>query len=698
VTPARIKVLLIEDNPGDANLVRRYLDESSEGVFEIEHLDRLETGLDQLRDGDYDVLLLDLDLPDSKGLESFGRANAAMPHIPIVVMTGRDDDGLALQAVREGAQDYMVKRNVGPQNLVRSIHYAIERKRSEEALRESEERFALAVTGANDGVWDWNLQTDEIFFSDRWKEMLGFDNGEIDGDPKEWFDRVHPADIDPLRNNLDAHFRGRTQHFFSEYRMRHRDGTYRWMLTRGVASRDGNGRPSRMAGSLTDIHAQKMTQQQLLHEATHDALTDLSNWTVFMDQVEGSLAQARRRADHDFAVLFLDLDRFKTVNDSLGHALGDLMLVHIARRLKRAVRPRDSVARLGGDEFAILLRDIESPRDATRVARRIHAELSEAFDLQGHEVYTSTSIGIALNTSGYERAQDMLRDADIAMYRAKAQGKARHAIFDEEMHRQAVALLKLETDLRRAVARDEFDVHYQPIVDLNSGKIDGFEALVRWEHPDRGLVVPDDFIRVAEETGMIHEIDWMVMEKACRQLARWRRTSPGGERLGLSVNLSSRELGQPRFVTRIQDLLDRTGIEPNGLRLEITESMILRDTEVMMKRLNELDELGVGLHMDDFGTGYSSLSYLHSLPIQTIKIDRSFVSRMTESRRSSQIVGTIVALARNLGMSVSAEGLERPEHITRMRELSCEFGQGFVFAPPLDSDSIDRLLATEPSW
>lgn len=693
-----LQVLLVEDNPGDARLVERYLERSREPGFVVHHATRLSEGIERLREQPVDIVLLDLDLPDSKGHETFARASAAASDLPIVVMSGHEDDEFAVQAVREGAQDYLLKRSVDSENLIRSIRHAVERKRSEMALRVSEERFALAVSGANDGVWDWDLKTDRIFFSPRWVEMLGLKAEDLGNRPEIWFGRIHPADIDQFRSNLEAHLSGSTTHFFSEYRMQHGGGDFRWMLTRGVASRDKEGQPSRMAGSLTDIHLQKMTQRQLLHEATHDALTDLANWTVFMDQVELALAQARRRADHRFAVLFLDLDRFKTVNDSLGHAMGDLMLVHIARRIREAVRPIDIVARLGGDEFAILLTDIESPADATRVAERIHAQLSTSFDLQGHETFSSASIGIALNTASYHRAQDILRDADIAMYRAKALGKAQHAIFDEEMHRQAVELLRLETDLRRAIARREFVVHYQPIIDLSSGRIDGVEALVRWNHPNKGMVQPTDFIRVAEETGMILDIDWLVMEDACQQIVTWRGRHDAARHLGLSVNLSSRELAQPGFVDRVQNLLDSTGIEPSGLRLEITERMIMNDTEAKVKRLQQLDEIGVGLHMDDFGTGYSSLSYLHSLPIGTIKIDRSFVSRMTESKRSSQIVGTIVALARNLGMKVSAEGLERPEHMARLLEMRCEYGQGFLFSPAVEAAAADRLLAGDQTW
>ncbi len=374
------------------------------------------------------------------------------------------------------------------------------------------------------------------------------------------------------------------------------------------------------------------------------------------------------------------------------------MLVSIARRLRAVVRPGDTVARLGGDEFAILLEGIEGPGDATRVANRVNAELGRSFDLQGHEVFASASIGIALSSSAYERAQDMLRDADTAMYRAKSTGKARHAIFDEEMHRKAVQLLQLETDLRRALKRSEFQVHYQPIIDLASGRIEGFEALVRWLHPEKGLVMPDEFISVAEETGMMLPIDWIVIHEACRQTSEWRRRYPAARDLGISVNLSGRELTQPDLVDRIRDVLAESDTEPKNLRLEITEGMIIKETESAAKKLVELDEIGVGLHMDDFGTGYSSLSYLHSLPLHAIKIDRSFISHLNGDNGRSQIVSTIVTLARSLGMKVAAEGLERPEHVQRMRELSCEFGQGYFFSRPVDAETAGQLLASDPRW
>jgi diguanylate cyclase (GGDEF)-like protein/PAS domain S-box-containing protein len=693
-----IRVLLVEDSPGDARLAEIYLSQAPAATYRLTHCDRLGDGLERLAEDDFDIILLDLTLPDSSGIGTFERAYAAARDVPIVVMTGHDDSELALRAVREGAQDYLVKNHVDAALLNRAVRYAIERKNYEEALRVSEERYALAISGANDGLWDWDLTQDRIHYSTRWKEMIGYDEDELSVYPEEWFSRVHPDELARLKQEISDHLSGRSLHFKHEHRMRHRDGSYRWTLSRGIAVRGASGKPRRMAGSLTDIHSRKMTEQQLLHDAMHDALTDLPNWALFMDRLGVAIAQCKRREEHQFAVLFLDLDRFKNVNDSLGHAVGDLLLIGIARRFRAFLRPGDTVARLGGDEFAILADAIESPSDATRIAERINEELGRPFDLQGHEVFTSASIGLALSSTGYDRPEEVLRDADTAMYRAKSLGKARHAIFDQEMHRRAVELLSLETDLRRAVTRDEFRVHYQPIVALSTGVLEGFEALVRWQHPVKGLVHPEAFISVAEETGLIVPLGWNVLHEACSQTSAWQKRFPTGEHLTVSVNLSGKQFRQPELVDRIREILDDSSLEPSRLCLEITESMIMENAESAVARMRQLRDVGVELHIDDFGTGYSSLSYLHRLPTHTIKIDRSFVRRMSERNGKSQIVGTIVTLARNLGMRVSAEGLETADQLAKLRQLECEYGQGFFFSKPLDHGDAGRLIASQPRW
>jgi diguanylate cyclase (GGDEF)-like protein len=471
---------------------------------------------------------------------------------------------------------------------------------------------------------------------------------------------------------------------------------------------DEKGKPTRMAGSLTDVTDRKVAEERLLHNAFYDGLTELPNRSLFMDRLGRSLARAKRREDYMFAVLFLDLDRFKNVNDSLGHTVGDELLISVARRLETCLRPGDTAARLGGDEFTMLLDDITDVSDATRVAERIQQDLAIPFDLNGHEVFVAASIGIAVSAikgtvSAYDLPEDVLRDADTAMYRAKALGKARHEVFDEAMHARALALLRMETDLRRALERENFRVYYQPLVSLETGRISGFEALVRWEHPERGLVSPAEFISLAEETGLIIAIDRWVLREACHQTRLWQEkfgASTGHPRapLYISANLSSKQFGQPDLVDQIEEIVLHTGLGMHSLKLEITESVLMNNAEAAAAMLLQLRKLGIRLSIDDFGTGYSSLSYLHSFPLDTLKIDRSFINRLGGDGEGSEIVRTIMTLSRNLGMEVVAEGVETAEQLNELRKLTCDYGQGYFFARPLRAEDAEALLERNPQW
>jgi diguanylate cyclase (GGDEF)-like protein/PAS domain S-box-containing protein len=565
--------------------------------------------------------------------------------------------------------------------------------RINDALKESEERYALAAQGANDGLWDWNLKSGRVYYSPRWQSMLGYEPGEVGDAPEAWLERIHPDDQGRVRADLEAHLAGLAPHFESEHRVRHRDGDYRFVLSRGLVVRDGQGQALRLAGSQTDITSRKRAEEQILHDALHDPLTGLPNRNLFLDRLGQAVGRRRRHGDYHFAVLFLDLDRFKVVNDSLGHLAGDALLTGLARRLIACVRAEDTVARLGGDEFAILLDDIEDARDATRVAGRIQEELKRPVTVEGHDVVSTASIGITLDDRRERRPEDLLRDADTAMYRAKERGRDRHEIFDDEMHARAVAALHLEGDLRRALERNGLALAFQPIVSLATGRPVGFEALVRWPHPERGFVAPDEFVPLAEETGLVLPLGHFVLREACRTAREWLDAAGAGPAPSISVNISAREFGQPGLVERIEGLLREHRLPPACLRLEITESLIMEDPDEAVVRCLALRELGIGIDIDDFGTGYSSLSYLRRFPVDSLKIDRSFVGGMEASAEDQEIVRAILGLAVALGIRTVAEGIETEEQLARLRQLGCALGQGYLFAAPLPASQALSLVA-----
>ncbi|MGH9967167.1 MAG: putative bifunctional diguanylate cyclase/phosphodiesterase [Pyrinomonadaceae bacterium] len=433
------------------------------------------------------------------------------------------------------------------------------------------------------------------------------------------------------------------------------------------------------------------SKEHFRHAAFHDALTDLPNRALLTEHIKLAIERPRKGEELLFAVLFLDLDRFKNINDSLGHIAGDELLIATARCLETFMRPMDTVARLGGDEFAILLDGLESQAHALLMAEKIQQALTRPFELSGHEVFITASIGITLSNGSYTDPENVLRDADTAMYRAKEGGKARFEVFDTTMHSYAVALLQLENDLRRAIERNEFQVYYQPIICLESDEISGFEALVRWNHPERGLVPPYEFISIAEETGLIVEIGRMVLSESCRQMREWQSLAPN-KPLTLNVNLSGKQFAQPDLVAQVQHILDKTGLNAKYLKLEITESVVMENAEIASSMLMQLCSLGVHLCIDDFGTGYSSLSYLHRFPVKTLKIDRSFIGRMGHDGENSEIVKTINTLANNLGMEVVAEGVETAEQLQQLKSIKCTFGQGYLFSRPLTAEDARAFI------
>lgn len=675
-----VRILLVDDDEDDFVVTRDLLADSRTS-FELEWIPSFDDAVEAIGRDDHDLYLIDYRLGEHDGLELLRHATTNGCAKPLILLTGHADGDVDHAAMRAGAADYLVKGHIDAPLLERSIRYALQQSRTLQALRESEERYALSARGANDGLWVWDLRANDVYYSPRWKSMLGFDEHEIGNAPDEWLSRVQHDDAAVLRRTLDHHLQGRTPHFENEHRMRARDGSVRWMLSRGLAVRDAAGLALRIAGSQTDITERKRAEERLTFDAFHDALTQMPNRALFMDRLQRAIEAQRRHPETVYAVLFLDLDRFKVVNDSLGHMVGDELLVAVAERLRVLIRTSDTVARLGGDEFAVLVEDIHDVSGAVRTAQRIQEDLLVPFTIGKHEIFTTVSTGIAVSTSGYSRPEDVLRDADIAMYRAKERGKARHEVFDAAMHARAVELLQFETDLRRAIERGELRVHYQPIVSLRTGRVHGVEALVRWQRGAE-LVGADEIVAIAEETGLILPIGDWVLREALRQLRAWDDAGTGDGKLAMHVNLSARQLLQPDAVERVRSALEESGVDATRLHLEVTESVLIESADAAAALLHAFRAVNVGLSLDDFGTGYSSLSSLRQFPFDVLKIDRSFLLD-ADSRRGDDIVRTIASLARLLGMEVTVEGIETAEQAARMRELQVDYAQGFYFGRPV---------------
>jgi diguanylate cyclase (GGDEF)-like protein/PAS domain S-box-containing protein len=659
-----------------------------------------------------DLILMDISIKgDIDGIQTAERLRAFMD-VPIVYVTAYADQEILRRAKITEPFGYVVKpfedrelqvaieiglhRHQLTKQLIqvneRLEREILDRRRAEDALRLSEERYELATRGANDGIWDWDLVTNRFYSSPRWRAMLGHDD-DFGTDPREWLDRIFADDRERVQIELSAHLDGSRPQFECEYRIQHRDGSYRWMLCRGLAIRNDDGQPRRMAGSQTDITDRKRMEEQLLRDAFRDALTGLPNRAVFADRLSQALERARRRSNYYYAVLFLDFDHFKLVNDRMGHTVGDQLLVAAASRLKDSLRGTDTLARFGGDEFVVLIEDLQQSDDATAVADRILQSLRTPFQFDEQTVYASVSIGIVKGNGNYIRPDDVLRDADIAMYRAKALGRGRQVMFEPGMRADTLARLQLESDLSAALDRGEFRLEYQPVVSLKTGAVTGFEALLRWKHPRLGLLPPAEFIRAAEESGLIVRIGEYALHEACRQTKAWHDSYPSDSPLSISVNLSAGQLASAELPEQVRRALESTGLPPGCLRLEVNETTLTGDPVVARGALEKLKALGVEIDVDDFGMGYPSLSCLRDLPIDSIKIDRYFIKKLDMDFGNPDIVRTLVALAHELSLNVIGEGVESQEQVSRLQSLQCEFGQGFYLCQPLSSRQADDLLA-----
>jgi diguanylate cyclase (GGDEF)-like protein/PAS domain S-box-containing protein len=622
-----------------------------------------------------------------------------------ILLSGSSFRGIVLNRRKDGTLYYEEKTITPVRDGEGTITHFVatgvdvtQRTLAQQSLKASADRYALSASATQDGLWDWEIATGKLFLSPKGKAMLGYGEGELGDTPGAWFGLVHGEDRPAFEALVTAHLRGETPRLESDHRMRTKDGRVIWVAVKGLAQRDARGRPQRMAGVQTDITVRKV--EELKHEegAMHDALTNLPNRLLFMDRLEQALQRSRRNPDDHFAVLFMDLDRFKIINDGLGHLAGDQLLMEVANRLMEGRRSSDTVARLGGDEFAMIAGDIRSEFEAMAFAERILSHFSRPFRLEGRDVFTSGSIGIALSDPSHTSPSDMVRDADTAMYHAKNRGRSRAAVFDDAMRSKAMETLEMETDLRLAVETGRIGVHYQPIVSLSTGRVAGFESLARWLHPKRGYVSPALFVPLAEECGLIHPMGRFILREACRRLKHFQTRFFSKPALVMSVNLSGVQFLRPDLLNQIDMVLREFGINPRDLKLEITESVIIEHAEHALMMIDQFKAQNIRLSIDDFGTGYSSMANLRKLPIDTVKVDQSFVRRMTEDPDSLEIVRATVTMAHNLGMDVIAEGVETAEEARLLRGMKCEYGQGYYFSKPVDAEAAESLLTKGWLW
>jgi diguanylate cyclase (GGDEF)-like protein/PAS domain S-box-containing protein len=689
VDAPRARILVVDDERINREIVSRLLTRHG---YEVLCATNGKDALELASLHDLDLLLLDVVMPEMDGFECLAalRARYTVTELPVIMVTAEADRETIVHAFRQGANDFVTKP-IDPEVTLARIATHVQLRKSQTALRKSEERYALAAKGSNDGLWDWDLLQGEIYYSPRWKEMLGHAEDELSSRPAEWLERIHPDDQQKFLSLVYQARPTRETQMECELRMRHHDGSYRWMLCSGIILQNDVGIPTRMAGSLTDITEGKVG----------DSLTGLPNRLLFVERLERTIERTRRTGEGLFAALFLDLDNFKLVNDSLGHQAGDRLLISVAARLDAILRTSDliataddgfTVARQGGDEFTILINDLKHPDDAKKIAERIITVVSEPYILDGNEAFIGVSIGIAFGGPDTKCAEDLLREADTAMYHAKSEGRGRCRVFDPTMHQHATKRMQLEKDLRKAVKAEEFCLHYQPIVHLPSDTISGFEALIRWNHPRQEDVRPDIFIPAVEEMGLIGPLGHWVIQDACRQAVRWQSEFQSAPPLTISLNCSIRQFYRPTFLDEVCQILEQSGAEPHMLKIEVTESTLMDKPDVVCPVLNGLRQLGVRIGIDDFGTGYSSLAYLHRLPLDVLKVDRSFVSSMSHSDENLEIVHTIITLGRSLGLDVVAEGVETEEQRRLLLDLGCTHAQGFLFSRPVPADDVGGVL------
>ncbi|NOT28744.1 MAG: EAL domain-containing protein [Acidobacteria bacterium] len=690
-------MLVVDDDQPNRELLARRLDQRGYAVTQASSGPE---ALSLVGQHEFDVVLLDVEMPSMNGYEVLQRIrqDRSPGVLPVIMVTGRDGSADIAEALALGANDFIGKP-IDFQVTLARMDTQVQRKRIESQVREREARYAAVVAGATDAIWDWTLVTNEFYASEGWSERFGWEPRDAASATAEmWLGQIHEDDRARVRREVDAHIAGMSRHLQVEYRLRDAARMYRWVLMRGLAVRDAQGRAIRLAGSLADITESKES----------DTLTSLSSRVHLMERM-GQCIERLRRRNLPFAVILMEVHGLRAVNDARGRSAGDRLLVAIARRLENEVQMagvgghtglKHTLARLDGDEFAMLLPDARDPRDVSHVAHEIRRVLAEAFRLDQADVYVSVSMGIVASATGYQTADDVMRDAGTALSKAKAQGKSHHEVFERDMRHRMLARQQVEVELRPALERGELRLHYQPILRLDREAVVGFEALLRWAHPERGLLQPDEFVSLAEEVGLIVPMGRWALREACRQLAAWRASGLHVDHLRVSVNLSAREFQQSDLVECVSDLLQEYGVHGRQLEVEITERAAMSDEAHSIKQVSQLRNAGVSVCLDDFGAGHSSLAYLHRFPVDRLKIDRSFVSRLFDAGESDSrpIVRAVLAMARDMGIDVVAEGVEGVEQFDLLCGLSCQMGQGFLFSKPVDAAAATEILCNGLQW
>ena len=674
------RILVVVDEPLNRDVLALRLGRRG---FAVEQAANGAEAVEKARSGIFDIVLLDLNLPGSNGLETLGRLRetAAADSLPVIMATNAESGGNCALSLDAGANDLIAKPIDFPLLLAR-IRNQLSARTANEAARTWEQRLALAISGSNDGMWDWDIRTDNLQLSERWLEIVGRRTGDADATPAFWLDLIHAEDRQRVLKDIRATLDGMADSLKSEHRIRHANGTYRWVLARGVVARSAGGEAERLAGSMADITDRKAI----------DHLTGLPNRAPLSERIDRTLARLRQHKTQNAALFVFNIDGIGVINEGYGEQFGDLALKTVAERLTNTLRPTDVVASLGGDEFGVFLDRIEDPSDSLRIARRIQDVIAETIVSETRSVSLTAGIGVVISDVRHGRGTDMISEAFTALNRAKKNGKGGIALFDEQMQTSAARRLDTEQQLRVAIDKGEIQLAYQPIVDLKDGSFIGFEGLARWHHPDRGLVSPADFIPIAEESGLIVPMTRRLLECAAETAADWRRDYAGARPFFLSVNLSARNFETADLVQQTEDMLRRFDVPASVLKVEVTESQMMQDIDAARRTLEQFREAGIRIALDDFGTGHSSLAYLTKLPLDTLKIDRSFIDRADAFDDKRKILQAIVALGMSLDMTIIGEGIETVGEHGVVTDLQCDAGQGYLYARPASPADLKPLL------